>query len=118
MSPLVQMITTLGPFGLGLLNISNPCVLPMYPGFLSYLAGNHAVMENRRLARWLGVISLSGLLTSMLLVGLVLSLFQIATSNAFAILLPLSYLFMIAFGIILILGINPFERLPMIRSPH
>ncbi|HVO43054.1 MAG TPA: cytochrome c biogenesis protein CcdA [Aggregatilineales bacterium] len=115
---LLQFIGGLGPFGFGLLSMTNPCVLPLYPGFLAYLAGHQSVIENRRVARWLGTITLAGLLVSMLLLGLLLSLLQIATGTALAILLPIAYVFVIGMGLLLFFHINPFERLPMIRSPR
>jgi cytochrome c-type biogenesis protein len=105
-------------FNLGVLNMSNPCVLPLYPGFLAYLAGNQKVFENRRTARWLGLITLAGVLTAMLLVGLALTVAQIALGNALARLLPIIYGVVILMGGLLTLGINPFSRLPALRSPR
>jgi cytochrome c-type biogenesis protein len=105
-------------FNLGLLNMTNPCVLPLYPGFLAYLAGNQSALDNRRYARWLGLVTLAGVLTSMFFLGLVLSLSGIALGSALALLLPILYLLVIVMGIMLVLGMNPFGRLPLLQSPR
>jgi cytochrome c-type biogenesis protein len=105
-------------FNLGLLNMANPCVLPLYPGFLAYLAGNRGVLEQRRTARWLGVLTLTGVLTSMLVIGLLLALFQVALGRALGVLLPLIYGVVIVMGVLLLLHLNPFARMPALRSPR
>lgn len=105
-------------FNLGLLNMTNPCVLPLYPGFLAYLAGNQAALENRRAARWLGVITLAGVLVAMLIIGLVLAVLQVALGAALALLLPIIYLLIIVMGVLLVLHVNPFARLQVLRSPR
>lgn len=98
--------------------MSNPCVLPLYPGFLAYLGGNQQVLEKRALARWLGVITLSGLLASMLLIGFILALLQIEAGKALAVLLPITYTIVIGMGVLLILNISPLARLPVLRVPR
>jgi len=105
-------------FTLGLANMANPCVLPMYPGFLAYLAGNQAMLENRRLARWLGVITLAGVLTSMLGIGLIFALLQVSMNGFLSKALPVIYGLLILIGVLLLLNINPLKRLPMVRAPR
>ena len=106
------------PLGLGLLNMSNPCVLPLYPAFLAYLAGNQQLLEKRLLSRWLGLITLSGLLASMLLLGLILALLQIEAGKALALLLPITYSIVISMGVLSILRISPLARLPVLNLPR
>ncbi len=115
---MAELLAALGPFGLGLLNMANPCVLPLYPGFLAYLAGNQQVLENRRLARWLGVLTMLGVLVSMLSVGLVLAALQVAVGRALALLLPFIFGIVILMGVLLVLNVNLLSRLPMMRSPR
>ncbi|MEP7288411.1 MAG: cytochrome c biogenesis protein CcdA [Chloroflexota bacterium] len=115
---ITDWLAALGPFGLGLLNMTNPCVLPMYPGFLAFIAGNQQIMENRRTARWLGAVTLAGVLISMLVIGLLLAILQVAVGQALSLLLPLVYAIVIVMGILLLLNVNPFARLPAIRSPR
>jgi cytochrome c-type biogenesis protein len=112
------VLAFLSPFGLGLLNMSNPCVLPLYPAFLAYLAGHQQLLEKRTVARWLGVITLAGLLTSMLLLGLILALLQIEAGKALALLLPITYAIVISMGILLLLHINSLARLPAVQFPR
>jgi cytochrome c-type biogenesis protein len=112
------LLAFLSPLGLGLLNMSNPCVLPLYPAFLAYLAGNQQLLEKRAFTRWLGVITLAGLLTSMLLLGFILALLQIEAGKALAVLLPITYTIVILMGVLLILHVNPLARLPAIRFPR
>lgn len=113
-----QFLAALGPFGLGLLNMTNPCILPLYPGFIAYLAGNQSGLQNRQSMRWLGVTALAGVLTSMAVVGLAITLLQVAIGKVLALLLPLLYGLLIVLGILMFFKINPFERLPMLRSPR
>src|SRR3972149_4743940 len=98
--------------------MSNPCVLPLFPAFLAYLAGNQQVLEKRALARWLGAITLSGLLSSMLLLGFVLALLRIEAGKALAVLLPFTYAIVIGMGVLSILAINPLARLPVASFPR
>jgi cytochrome c-type biogenesis protein len=109
-------------FVFGLANIINPCVLPLYPGFLAYLANKSAgandELGNPEPAHWLGVIVLAGVLVSMLAIGLVLALFQIAVGQGLALVLPVVYLIVIGMGILLLSNRNPFARFPVLRAPH
>jgi cytochrome c-type biogenesis protein len=110
--------TLLGPFGLGLLAMISPCVLPMYPGFLAYLATQAKSPAAQRQTRWLGVFVLAGVLTSMLLVGMTLAFVQVALGQFMVIVLPLLYGLIILLGVVLVLGINPLERLPRLSVPQ
>lgn len=103
--------------GLGLLATTSPCVLPLYPGFLAFLA---AGQERRPLGRgryFLGAFVLAGVLSMMLLLGLVFALFSISIGRALSVLVPLADGVILAFGVMLLLNINPFQRLPQIRVP-
>ncbi len=105
-------------FTLGLGNMVNPCVLPLYPAFLAYLANNSTTLQSRNISRWLGAFTLAGVLTAMLIVGLLLAILQIAVGKALAVILPIIYLIVIGMGVLLLLRINPFARLPAVRSPR
>lgn len=112
------MAELLKAFTLGLGNMVSPCVLPLYPAFLAYLAGSSGTLKNPNISRWLGAITLAGVLIAMLIVGLLLALLQIAVGRVLAVLLPIIYLIVIGMGVLLLLRLNPFARLPMIRSPR
>jgi cytochrome c-type biogenesis protein len=109
-------------FGAGLLNMVNPCMLPLYPAFLAYLLGTQTGgsdgTDKRRSVRWLGVVVLAGVLTTMLMIGLLLALLHVAVGKALAVLLPVMYGIVIVMGILLILQRNPLARFPAIRAPR
>jgi cytochrome c-type biogenesis protein len=101
--------------GLGLLATTSPCVLPLYPGFLAYLSGS--TPTNSKLRYWLGVFVLLGVLTMMLLLGLLIALLSISVGRALTILIPIADALLIVLGILLLLDKNPFKQLPQIQSP-
>lgn len=105
-------------FNFGLLNMGNPCVLPLYPGFLAFLAGHQNALANRRAARWLGAAALAGVLTAMLLIGLCLAVTRVALGSATGLLLVIANLIVITMGILMLVQKNPFARLPGFRSPR
>jgi cytochrome c-type biogenesis protein len=100
-----------GAFAIGVLATASPCALPLYPGFLAYLAARPAAGAS---ARWLGVAVLGGILTAMLTLGAVIAALQVAIGRVLAVVTPLADLAVIALGVALLLGGNPFARLPAI----
>ena len=62
-------------YGLGLASAASPCLLPLYPAFLAYLTGtagaDAGTGRGRRVSGFLGLAVLAGLITSMLIIGLV-----------------------------------------------
>ena len=102
---------------LGLLSASSPCILPLYPGFLAYLSGAQEATGNRRGRYFLGFFVLAGVLTMMLALGLFIALISVSVGEALSIAIPVADLLIIGLGILLILNINPFKRLPQIKVP-
>ncbi|HLU08966.1 MAG TPA: cytochrome c biogenesis protein CcdA [Oceanobacillus sp.] len=103
--------------------LTNACMLPLYPGLIAFLAGNADDSRSRRATGWLGLLVLAGILTMMLIIGLVLYLLQ----QSFGVLLP--YVLPLIYGIVIVLGVmtlldrSPFARLataqtPMLRNPY
>jgi len=107
----------LGPLGLGLASAASPCLLPLYPGFVAYLAANSRSLEGRRATGFLGLIVLAGVLTTMVLVSIVLVIVALPTSRLLAVATPLIDGLLIVLGLLLMTGRNPFERLPGARVP-
>jgi cytochrome c-type biogenesis protein len=110
-------------FTLGLLSAASPCLLPLYPGFIAYLATNLGTLAGRRLAWLLGFVVLAGVLTAMLAVGLALSILAVPVGDVLTVLVPLVDGLLIGLGILLIAGRNPFNRLPgmavpIVRDPY
>ena len=107
----------LGPVGLGLASAASPCLLPLYPGFVAYLAANSKALEGRRGTGLLGLIVLAGVLTMMTLIAIVLVIVAVPTSRLLAVATPVIDGLLILLGILLLAGRNPFERLPGATVP-
>ncbi len=109
---LAAALSGLGPIGLGLASSASPCLLPLYPGFVAYLAANSKALEGRRGTGLLGLIVLAGVLTMMTLIAIVLVIVAVPTSRLLAVATPLIDGLLIVLGVLLLAGRNPFERLP------
>ncbi len=107
----------LAVFAAGLASAASPCLLPLYPGFLAYLAANAGNLEGRRGTGFLGLLVLFGLLTTMVAFGLVLVIVSVPIGRVASLLVPLIDAFLITLGVLLIAGRNPFNRLPGMRVP-
>lgn len=96
---------------------ASPCLLPLYPSFLAYLSANSAALAGRRGTGLLGLIILSGVLTTMLTVAVVLVVAAIPMGAVLGYVIPLVDGLLIVLGILLLAGRNPFERLPGTTVP-
>jgi cytochrome c-type biogenesis protein len=108
------METILTSLSLGLLATTSPCVLPLYPGFLAYMSGGQEGLQNKTSRYFLGLFVLAGVLTMMLALGGIIALLSISIGKALSVVIPLADLIIILFGILLLLNINPFKRLPQV----
>jgi len=108
----------LASFTVGLLATTSPCVLPLYPGFLAYLSGSQAATANQRGRYFLGFFVLAGVLTMMLGIGLVIALLSVSIGSFLAIIVPLADILIFGLGVLLLMNINPFKRLPQIQVPY
>jgi cytochrome c-type biogenesis protein len=102
---------------LGLLATASPCVLPLYPGFLAYLSGGQKSLAYRKGRYFLGLLVLAGVLTMMLALGLLIALLSVSIGRMLAYVIPFSDLVILAFGVLLLLNVNLFSRLPQIQVP-
>ncbi len=110
------MLVQIAPaFSIGILATLNPCVLPLYPGFLSYLAANAKKLKRQRGIRLLGLFVLAGVLTMMLLLGALIAALNVSAGRVLAIVTPVADLVVVSLGILLLMGRNPFARLPQIQ---
>lgn len=91
--------------------------MPLYPGFIAYLGANAKAIEGRKATGLLGLLVLLGVLTTMLVVGIVLVAIAVPTGRLLAIATPVIDGLLIILGVLLILGRNPFYRLPTIGVP-
>lgn len=102
--------------------LTNSCLLPLYPGLIAYLAGNTNSTHSKKLMTLLGVLVLAGVMSTMLIFGLVLSLIIEATSRSvsgqiFPVLLTIIYSTVIIMGIMMLRGFNPFVKMSRAQAP-
>lgn len=99
---------------LGLLATTSPCILPLYPGFLAYLAGRGDALRRPYL---LGFFVLAGVLTMMLALGAVIAALSVSVGRALSVIIPFADAIIILLGVLLLLNLNPFKSLPQIQVP-
>jgi len=104
-------------FAAGLASAASPCLLPLYPGFLAYLSANAGTLAGRRATGLLGLLVLAGLLTTMVLIGTILVVVSVPVGRVASFLVPVVDGLLLALGVLLIVGRNPFNRLPGLRVP-
>lgn len=108
-------------FGAGLASAASPCLIPLYPAFLAYLTGSAGAEAGtgtaRRISGFLGIAVLFGLLTSMMVIGLVVVAVSAPIGLILGYAVPLIDALLITLGVMLLAGINPFMKLPSIRVP-
>lgn len=98
-------------FGIGLLASLSPCGLPLYPGFLAYLAAGGPTRSGS--ARRLAALVLAGVLTMMIALGGFIIALSLAVGQVLVFVTPLADVLIIALGLALLFGRNPFARLPV-----
>jgi cytochrome c-type biogenesis protein len=111
------MESILASISIGLLSTASPCVLPLYPGYLAYIAGGQSGLGNSRGRYFLGFFVLAGVLSMMLVLGGLIALLSISVGRALSFVLPAADLLIIALGVMLLLNINVFKKLPQIQVP-
>jgi cytochrome c-type biogenesis protein len=117
----------IGAIGLGIGATITPCILPLYPAFLAYLTGATSVAAvapggPTRSAPRLSPIAAAmlvwaGVVIGMVAIGALLAALAISLGSVIRFVLPLADGFLILLGVLLLLGRNPFARLPQV-SPR
>lgn len=105
----------IAPFLLGVGTAASPCLLPLYPGFVAYLAGRGA--SAGRATALLGLAVVAGVLTSVIAAGLVVTALAVPLSGILGILVPATTLILVGVGLLLLAGRNPFARLASVQIP-
>ncbi len=111
------METLAATFLLGLGSAASPCLLPLYPGFIAYVAGTSAGGPRRRWAALLGLAVLAGVLTTMVIVGVVLTLLALPFGDVLRWSVPVTTAILVVLGLALLAGRNPFARLAVVQVP-
>lgn len=102
--------------------LGNVCMLPLYPGLFAMMAGRAGTDERSRSTKWLGAVVLAGVLTAMILLGLLFRTLRASFADVLPVALPVLYALVLALGIAMLLDRNPFARLttteiPILRNP-
>ncbi len=97
--------------------LTNVCLLPLYPGLIAFLAGNATNERSKKATKWLGFLVLAGVLSMMTAVGFILFLLQQSFGAILPWLLPIIYFLIVALGILMLTGYNPFNRLSTVQAP-
>lgn len=103
------METFAATFLLGLGSAASPCLLPVYPAFIAYLAGGRSDERHGPGNALLGLAVLAGLLTTMVVVGAFLSLLAVPFGDLLRWSIPVTTVVLVALGLAL-LWISPFCR--------
>ena len=121
MSALLANIST--PFILGLLTPTTAvCILPLYPGFLAYLAnqaGNISDDKSRKkFLATLGMLITLGVITFMLLLGIIFTtVLQVSLTNVIGIISPIAFGILGLISLLLIFNIDIGRFLPKFQAP-
>jgi len=118
MSLLTDFFTS---FILGLLTpLTAVCVLPLYPAFLAYLANQFSGSdkENRKHYAMFGLLITLGVITFMLLLGLIFTtILQKSLTNAIGIVSPVAFGILGIISILLIFNIDLGRFIPKAKTP-
>ncbi len=93
-------------FGAGLASVASPCVLPVVPLLVAGRADDH---------RWRPALVVAGIAASFVAMGVATSLFGAAVGPSLPRLEKLVGAVVVAFGVLLLLDVNPFERLAFLQ---
>lgn len=93
------------------------CVLPLYPGFLSYLSSKFSGKESRKIIILLGVTVTLGVLVSMLIIGLIFSSLQESLTKVIGIISPIAFGILAVLSILLIIGVDFTKFVPKTTAP-
>lgn len=100
------------------------CVLPLYPGFLAYLAGKAGTKDARKNIIKLGFLVVLGVIVSLFLVGLIFTFFlQMSLTAAIGIISPIAFGILAVISILLIFNVDlgrflPRKTAPIVQNPY
>lgn len=87
--------------------LGSPCVIPLFPGFLSFLTGSGSGSDRRHSVLTFGGVVAAGVILSMLAFGIIfVTLVQVSLARFLSIISPIAFLVLAAFSVILILDID------------
>jgi cytochrome c-type biogenesis protein len=117
----MELLADLGEtFVLGLLTpLGAVCVLPLYPGFLAYLANQLSGKQaSRKTFIYFGLIISSGVILFMTLLGLVFStILEVSLTNVIQVVSPIAFGILFMISLLLIFNVDIGRFLPKARAP-
>ena len=99
-----------------------PCVLPLYPAFLAYVTAPQTaavgaggvVLAARPPAALAALLVWLGVVVGMVGIGAILAALSLGLGPVLRVLVPLADLLLIVLGVLLLIGRNPFARIPQL----
>lgn len=87
--------------------LGSPCILPLYPGFLAFLAGKQKKFSRRFSFVSLGLLVVAGILVSLVAAGLIITfILQVPLAGFVSVVSSLAFLVLAVFSLLLILDID------------
>jgi len=102
-----------GAVALGVGATITPCILPLYPAFLAYLTGG-GTSPSRFPPAAAAALVWAGVVVGMVAIGAVFALLAAPLGDFIRVVLPIADGLLIVLGLLLLLGRNPFARLPQL----
>ncbi len=98
--------------------IAAVCVLPLYPGFLAYLANQLSGKESKKSIIYLGLITTLGVIISMMIFGFIFTfLLQESLTKAIGIVSPIAFGILAIVSLLLIFNFDIGQFFPQIHAP-
>jgi len=107
-------------FVLGILTpLTAVCVLPLYPGFLAYLANQFSITGKKKIPIFtFGLIITAGVILFMLLLGLVFTTFlQMSLTSVIGIVSPIAFGILALISLLLIFDVDIGRFMPKVQTP-
>lgn len=93
------------------------CALPLYPGYIAFLASGIDKKDDRSLVR-IGIVVVIGSITSMLFIGLVfVHILRYSITFVLSYISPVLFLLLAVISVLMILGIDPWIYFPAFAVP-
>ena len=87
--------------------VGSPCVIPLFPGFLAFLAGKSGGIDRTHSMFSLGLVVAASVIVSMLAFGVIfVALVQVSLARFLSVISPVAFLVLAAFSVILILDLD------------
>jgi len=104
-----ELVTT---FFIGIAATINPCVLPLYPGFLAYLSNKSNKVHKKSFNILSGLIVLGGVLTFMLAVGMIMAILGLSINSFISTVSPIAFIILVILGVLLIFNVDIGKFIP------